>query len=517
MAGIAIKITGADFSASGLGRVTLKGSSVPVTGISISGPTSITNTGQYAAVLTPSNTTQTAVVWSITSGSNYATIDQNGLVTAKAGASNSAVTIKCTSAANSSISATKTIHVTHQIAVTGIAISGPDTVSGTGQYSAALTPSNTTQTDVVWSITSGSTYASIDQNGLVTAKAGASNSSVTIKCASADNSEVFATKTISVTNVVPLTAIAISGPDTVTDSGQFSAELTPRDTTQTGVRWLITAGSSYASIDTNGLVTAKDGADNSSVTITCVSTENSSISVTKTITVTKSQQLPSLVSDGLIRNYDAYGASSNVLTDQVDGTTQATFNGAAGTNCIEITSSADGNTQTGAAWEKMLNGLSTWTLEYVIEAMGFADSANASADIYHDTSTEVNGKFICYLGAVASQSITKGGVHVRYSSSWKTFEFDNAPNIDWRTPHVIHLTREVDSEGMTFKLYVDGVLAATASGTAAGTVATYANKVVFLASKGSRKLYALRAYNKALSAAEAAQNNSYNVDRYSLS
>ena len=430
MAGIAIKITGADFSASGLGRVTLKGSSVPVTGISISGPTSITNTGQYAAVLTPSNTTQTAVVWSITSGSNYATIDQNGLVTAKAGASNSAVTIKCTSAANSSISATKTIHVTHQIAVTGIAISGPDTVSGTGQYSAALTPSNTTQTDVVWSIT---------------------------------------------------------------------------------------AGSSYASIDTNGLVTAKDGADNSSVTITCVSTENSSISVTKTITVTKSQQLPSLVSDGLIRNYDAYGASSNVLTDQVDGTTQATFNGAAGTNCIEITSSADGNTQTGAAWEKMLNGLSTWTLEYVIEAMGFADSANASADIYHDTSTEVNGKFICYLGAVASQSITKGGVHVRYSSSWKTFEFDNAPNIDWRTPHVIHLTREVDSEGMTFKLYVDGVLAATASGTAAGTVATYANKVVFLASKGSRKLYALRAYNKALSAAEAAQNNSYNVDRYSLS
>ena len=529
MPGIAIKILGANFSASGLGHVTLKGAAVPVTAIAINGSNSITNSGQYTAVLTPSNTTQTRVVWSITSGGTYASIDQNGVVTAKSGANNSSVTIKCTSADNSSIYGTKTIRVSYVNAITGIAISGPSSVSGSGQFTAALTPSDTTQTGVVWSITSGGTYASIDQNGMVTAKSGASNSSVTIKCQSSANSSVYATKTISVTYSVPITGLNIDGPTAVTDSAQFTPLFTPTDTTQKGVVWGISAGSQYATIDQTGLVTALDGANANLVTITCTSAANSSIVATKNLSVTKSSEQPAsgLVTDGLVRNFDAKNGMQEstynntptvILTDTVDSAVQATFYGTPQKTSITINTAKDGNENQGLQWEKMLHGQSAWTLEYVMYNPGWADSANASADIYHDVSSEFNCKHVIYLGPSSSPTTQHGTVLTRYSRQWKSAEwvFEDSNAIDWSVPHVIHVTRESAETGMSFKLYLDGALFATATTTQAGNGTTYANKVVFLAAKGERHLYAIRAYSKALTPAEVLQNTNYNIERYNL-
>lgn len=115
MAGIAYIIQGANFASSGLGKVTQATSSVvALSSLSISGSTSVTENGTYSVIYSPSNTTQRGVTWSITSGSEYASIDQDGVVTAKSGANSSMVTIKATSIYDSSKTASKTISVTYK-------------------------------------------------------------------------------------------------------------------------------------------------------------------------------------------------------------------------------------------------------------------------------------------------------------------------------------------------------------------------------------------------------------------
>ena len=90
-------------------------SEAELTGISISGMQSISDTAQYTAVYSPSDVLSKyrGVTWSVVSGSAYATIDQNGTVSAKDGASSSVVVIRATSSYNTAIYAEKTISVTY--------------------------------------------------------------------------------------------------------------------------------------------------------------------------------------------------------------------------------------------------------------------------------------------------------------------------------------------------------------------------------------------------------------------
>jgi len=148
-----------------------------------------TNAGtlQLVATITPANTTDTAVVWSITSGTGLATIDANGLVTASA---NGTITITATTA-NGTVTDTLDVVITNQVVeVTAITITTLNnvpativTISGTLQLIATVTPTNATDTSVVWSITSGSEFGTIDENGVITATA---NGTVTVTATSAN-------------------------------------------------------------------------------------------------------------------------------------------------------------------------------------------------------------------------------------------------------------------------------------------------------------------------------------------
>lgn len=109
--GIAIIAKGADFGANNLGTVTPV-TTVELSSLTIDGPSAVENLAQFVAVYSPANTTQKGVTWSITSGSQYASIDSNGLLTVEEGADNDNVTIKIVSRVNPSISATKTVAVT---------------------------------------------------------------------------------------------------------------------------------------------------------------------------------------------------------------------------------------------------------------------------------------------------------------------------------------------------------------------------------------------------------------------
>lgn len=88
------------------------------------------------------------------------------------------------------------------IDITGLGILGPSTVndvSNTAQFQVTYSPSNTTQRSITWSVVSGSDYASIDGNGMLTVKSNAKGSEVKVRATSTDKPSVYAEKSVNVT------------------------------------------------------------------------------------------------------------------------------------------------------------------------------------------------------------------------------------------------------------------------------------------------------------------------------
>lgn len=109
--GHAFIVPGADYRANNLGAVTPTGN-IPIQGIAVVGSASVYVTAKYTAAFVPTFTTQRSVVWSITSGSEYASIDQNGVLTGVPEIENKSVTIRCTSSYDNTIYGEKTVVVT---------------------------------------------------------------------------------------------------------------------------------------------------------------------------------------------------------------------------------------------------------------------------------------------------------------------------------------------------------------------------------------------------------------------
>lgn len=114
--GIAIIAKGADFSNKNIGVIT-PSSNVPLVSIAIVGPATVTGTeADFSVTYEPSNTSQRGVLWSITSGESYATInEQTGKLTVLPGASAASVTIKAESRYNDNVVATKSVTVTYEL------------------------------------------------------------------------------------------------------------------------------------------------------------------------------------------------------------------------------------------------------------------------------------------------------------------------------------------------------------------------------------------------------------------
>ena len=198
-----------------------------------------------------------------------------------------------------------------EVPLKSLAIDGPSTVhvpSNTVRMTILYTPGHTTQTGVMWNLVSGSAFASIDADtGVLTVKEGANGDNVLIRAVSLQNPSLSAMKLLMVIyhhivdtpnpgipvpdppQVIPLTAITLSGPGTVggtSNTAQYSAILAPSDTTQRNVTWSIVAGDPYASIDQTGKLTVKSGASDSSVTVRATSADNPAVFGQKTVTVT---------------------------------------------------------------------------------------------------------------------------------------------------------------------------------------------------------------------------------------
>lgn len=143
--------------------------------------------------VSPDDADEKAVTWSIESGSKYASISASGVLTAVAPGE---VVVKATAKDGSGVSATYTVTV-KPILVSSITISGNTTVEEgkTVTLSATVKPDNAENKGVTWSISSGSSYASISSDGVLTAKAAGK---VTVKATAKDGSGVSATYTVTV-------------------------------------------------------------------------------------------------------------------------------------------------------------------------------------------------------------------------------------------------------------------------------------------------------------------------------
>lgn len=178
------------------GSINITGGTVKVTSITISGPTSaeVGDTLTYTASVSPSNATNKAVTWTISSGSSYATItsQNDSSCTVKANAAGT-ITIKATADDGSGKTATKSTTISQaETPITSLSIS----TSGSGSsmtLSATYSPSNATPS-FTWEVTKGDVRLSSSSGKSVTAYPEGTGS-VTIKLTDSVSGR-SATKTI---------------------------------------------------------------------------------------------------------------------------------------------------------------------------------------------------------------------------------------------------------------------------------------------------------------------------------
>ena len=256
---------------------------VPLEALSISGGNVtdllIGETTQLTAVFTPAGTAQTNIEWSVNDEA-IATIDSNGLVTC-VGAGQLIVTLQ--SLDNPEISTTKNILCVASRPITGIVIIGESNgiVDDTIQLTATLTPSNTTETDILWE-SGNNTIAEVTQSGLVTLK---SVGTVKITATSNSNELVYDELLINVAaEAIPVVSITVNGttPIEVGNTEQFSVTYNPNNTTEVGVVWT-SSNQNVATVNSSGLVTA---IGTGTATITATSIHRQVVAGTKEITIT---------------------------------------------------------------------------------------------------------------------------------------------------------------------------------------------------------------------------------------
>ena len=221
-------------------------STVPVTGITVSGPTdptTITTDGgtvQLAAAVSPSNATDASVTWSIQGTTLGATVSNTGLVTASGQTpGNGTITVRATAQDGSGISDDHNITISNQITpptevlVSSITITGPTSITtdgGTAQLTANVLPSNATNQDVTWSIQGTTLGATVSASGLVTASGQTpGNGTVTIRATADDGSGVSDDHDVAITNQASGPTPDTEAPSAVTlsadDPTPFSVKL----------------------------------------------------------------------------------------------------------------------------------------------------------------------------------------------------------------------------------------------------------------------------------------------------
>lgn len=331
-----------------------------------------------------------SVVWSVVDGTATATITEDGLLIATGSPSNGNGTVyaKATAADGSEVADSLMITISNQtlpeVPVSEINVSGTDGVTlidtdgGSLQMLAEVLPVDATQDSVLWSVVPGTTNASIDAFGLLTANGeDDGNGTVYAKATAYDGSGVVDSIMITISNqesdIVLVEEINVSGDGGATtielDGGslQMLAEVLPVNVDEDSVLWSVVPVTTNAIIDANGLLTA-NGEDDGNGTVYAKATAFDGSGTMDSILITISNQIsdPILVEsievsgEGGAMSISEDGGSlqmmaevlpenasqDSVLWSVVEGTTTASINAF---GLLTATGEDDGN---GTVWAK---------------------------------------------------------------------------------------------------------------------------------------------------------------------
>ena len=273
---------------------------VPVESITISAANNATTistiggTLQFTAVVLPADADDKSVTWSVQDGTGEATISINGLLTA---VENGTVTVKATSKADSTKTATKVITISNQdVVASSISVASEDDLAfideyhGTLQMSAVVLPANAANKNVVWSVENGTGSATISASGLLSA---VTNGTVTVKATSAQSGAVYGTKIITLSNQdesVMSVELFSAGNASIIDEFQGTLQLSvvvlPELAADKSVVWSVENGTGSATISNSGLLTA---VSNGTVTVHAVSVSNTTAHDEMTITISNQE------------------------------------------------------------------------------------------------------------------------------------------------------------------------------------------------------------------------------------
>lgn len=266
---------------SAIKTITVEETNIPVSSITIDGPTSVSIGSSITlnATISPNNASNTGITWSVTNGTGSATINPStGELT---GVTVGSVTVIASAQDGTGKTASYSVTVTPAL-VTMITISGNSSVNvgSTAQYTAAITPINATNKTVTWTVVSGTGSATINSStGVLT---GVSIGSVTVIASAQDGSGKTASYSVTIASI-PVTSVSVSPTSAALSTGstqQLIATVYPTTATNKNVTWS-SNNTSVATVSNTGVVTAKS----SGTAVITVTTEDGSRKATSTITV----------------------------------------------------------------------------------------------------------------------------------------------------------------------------------------------------------------------------------------
>ena len=386
--------------------ITVSTELVPVAEVSLNTTSAYISTGetiQLEATVAPQNATNRNVIWTVQGSDNVATVSPTGSVTAKM---EGTVVIRATSTFDKSKYAecTVTVEPVGVIPVSGISLNKSEMTLEAGQseqLTAAITPANATNKEVIWKVQNQSNVITVTSTGLVT---GINEGTAVIRATSAADSSKYVECTVTVKPaVIPVTGISLNKTTMTLEAGQseqLTATIAPDNATNKNVVWMVQGTDNVVAISSSGLVTAKNAG---TAVIRATSAADSSKYVECTVTV-KPGEVPG---DGTL------------LSEGFEGTGGSIPSGWAKTdNAFAIWSVASSGTKpdpgapnSGSMMAKFNSSdarMNTSSRLYTTSGLAIGSTGNYKLEfwMYHDTGNPNNGD------SILVQASTNGG------SSW---------------------------------------------------------------------------------------------------
>ncbi|MDX2195793.1 MAG: Ig-like domain-containing protein [Cytophagales bacterium] len=299
--------------------ITISGQYEPITGLDLQLPPNAnvinTNGGtlQFGAIFTPSTTSETSIGWIITTSTGVSQLDGTGLLRA---IDNGVVTVTLYSVFNASLVRHHVVTITNQLPKSADLVQPTPnqilTAGGSLQLTYSFYPPNAIGTQMVYNILPNG-IATISPNGLLVANNYHSGPQLVTIVGTIPNTGISDAVIVSIQNQLT--------PDkyVITSSG---GSFTVSGSNQGYSHKLSASSQSLATVDANGVVTAKDEGNGVITVITYLSADTT-VSFARTITISGQTSSMSLVMSLDKDNPDEIG---DILENKKDYYVYATFN-----------------------------------------------------------------------------------------------------------------------------------------------------------------------------------------------